>query len=281
MVLRKHIGVAHALFLKNVGIGGIAVHDATVGQYVGQILATLLVGLDNFDFHLVLQGLGDLHSDGTAAHHHELLHIDLRLATHVDHLVEMVVSCSDVYNIVGANHVVASGNDGLAIALNGAHVHEVGNIAHVAQWLVSQFGIGAQFHGRYNELTVEELKPVAHPGMFQGGAYFLGSQVLGIDQVVDTQLLEIVAVSLEQELVVVDTAHRFLGSHVLGHGAGQHVARLIGRDSDKQVALVYTYVLEIFKRDSTAHISHQVVVLETGQAALVGVEDDNVLILVA
>ena len=255
-------------------------HYIAVWQHVGQIVAAVHILVNYFHPITVLNHLRKLHGNRVSAHYQHLAHINLLFATYIHHLVYMVMRGGYISYVVFHYHIVASRYDCLAVAFDCRHMQKARHLTQVLESVPHQLGIVAQFHAHHYQFTVKQLKPVAHPSALQCGDYFFRRQIFRINQVVNTQSGKIVFVLFLQELVVVDSRHRFFRAKAFCHGASHQIARLKWRYGYEEVGAAHVHVAHHLKRDCAAHVSHQVIFLKVGKFNGIVVNHYNVLIFV-
>ena len=192
----------------------------------------------------------------------------------------MVACGSYIYNVILQHTVIAARDDDLAVAFDGRHVQVVADVGHILEHLVDDACVIADFHAHNNQLTIKQLKPVSGPSAFQGAGDFLGGEHLGVDKVVDTQVVDVVAPFGAKELVIVESGHGPLGTEFFGHGASQDVACLTLGHSDEQVTYTSLDGIQVAEGDGATLMGEQVVVLQGLELPVLYIHDDDVLLLI-
>ena len=244
---------AASLFFHNVAVGGIAMHDFAMWEHVHEIGAAIFVRFNDFHLHIIFfKFFRHLHGNGGAAHNEHFFHLHLSLTAQLHHLVQVVACGSDICHIVVHHDVVATRNQNFTITANGIQVNECVAAAYFTKAFAHHRRSASQFHGRYNQLTVEKFKPVAHPVVLQRCGDFLGCEKFWVNQRVNAHSLEKLGIFWAQKLIIVDSRHGFFRTHALSDRASQYVARFVRCNGDKQAAVAHSVVLKCLERCALA-----------------------------
>ncbi len=109
---------------------------------------------------------------------------------------------------------------------------------------------------------------------------FPGGKILGVYEPVDTHRAHGGLVGRVHKSVVRHARHGALGAQALGYAAGHDIARLVGRDSHKEIGPSCAGLAQGIERCGLAGHGEQIVVgVEARQALAVFVEHYDVLLL--
>ena len=109
--------------------------------------------------------------------------------------------------------VATVGYHRVAASLNGHDVIRRIGAAEHAQGLVEDLGIASDFDSQQDEFAVLHLPPLPNPASLDVMQNFLAGEFFGINDGVDTYVVEKVAEFGHYIFVVIDTGHGFLCSH--------------------------------------------------------------------
>ena len=276
----ESIGVRNAGIAQHVGVAGVGIDDEGVGTPLGQLDAGVAVGVYDLEPELVAGHAAELYGYAAAAHDDDVAYRALDLAAQLDQHVHMLARGHEVDDVVALEAVVAAGDDGLAVTLDGGDVKVVRGTSQLFELHVYERRALPELDAHQNELPLVELEPVARPVVVECGDDLERGEVFGIYDVVGPYRGEERAVGRVLELIVVYSGHGLGCAEALGYGAGHDIARLERRDGYEQVAVLDAGRLEVAERRWPALNGEQVVVgVEHGELVAVLVEDGDVLLL--
>ena len=207
------------------------------------------------------------------------------LARELTHVVHVVDAAGEEDEVIVLYLRIAPRDDGLEVALYGYDVVVLLRpglqLAEAMQRLAHDGRPSTYLDTDECQRTVEEHHVLPRPGIASDGSDLLGSQLLGIDEPVDAELLHQCAIFALEIGVVIDTRDGALGPDALGEHGGHDIGRLVGRHSDEEIRPLDVCALEILQQcGASLDGEHLEVMGRALQLLGVGVHEVDVLLLV-
>ena len=256
----KGVGILYALLFQYGHVAAVGVDDHCVAEFLRQPVAQFAVGLQHlhcFALRQVHHGfLGNL----AAAEEDDIVDLPFALAGFLAEHGHVLARAHGVDHVVYLHCVRAARDDRLLAAFDRHYAVVAVGKEPGHELLAYHRCTLADLHYTEVEQTVAQREVVAHPVLLERLAYLLRSQHLGVDQVVQTHLLEEPFVLGHQVLVVVDSRQSFLCAELVGNQTRGHVLRLRRSNGHKQIGVAHTYVLQVAYRCRHTDLRQHVVI---------------------
>ena len=156
--------------------------------------------------------------------------------------------------------VVTSWDDSPVIALDGDDM--VGRVRRTqfAKGHVKDVGALAQFDTHHNQGSFVDFPILAHPRVLEPFQYLLGCKHLGIDERVDSHLMEYLLILREHVLGIIYAGDGLLGSQRVGKHTAGDVSCLVGRHGNEEIGVSHACLLHAGNTARGGVNSHEVVI---------------------
>ena len=212
-----------------------------------ETFTTVNVGLHHLGMYVLRHIPDGLHSGAAAAHNEEVFHLGIvHLASDVAQIVDIFLRGHKIGHIARLHTVIAVGNDGFGPTFDGYDVVWRLRTAKAAERHVEDVGIFAHLDAKHEEGAVLDFKPLAHPTVAGVVHDFASGKHLWIDDRVDANGFEEVAMFRTCVFIIVNTRHSLRSSELGGEHATRHIVCLVGGDADEEVGLAHIGPFEGF-----------------------------------
>ena len=250
-------------------------------EHVVELFAALQTALDDFDIHVFGHALDCVDGCVATAHNHHVLDIGILLLTHyLADVGDKLARGHEVGQVVELQDVVTARNDGIGATLHRHHVVRVLRTAELAERTVEYLASLAQLDAQQDEGSIVHIPTLAHPRHLETVVDVTGSEHLGIDELVDTQSDEELALVVFDIFGAVYARHGLVGTECLGQDTTVEVETLIGGYGDEEVGVAHAGIGEGLYAVGVGHHRQQVVVAaDACQPVGVGVYERDVLVV--